>query len=602
MNKNQEAAINHNLGPMSVLAGPGSGKTTVILNRILKLIESGVKPNRILTITFSKAATIELEKRFSLLCENRFNTKFNTFHSLCFRILNSVDKMNVTNVLSDEYEIENVINTIARNNKIIIEDVEELKSILREISYVKNELIPIENYYAQNFSVNDFRQIFMDYEQYKKSKNLVDFDDMLIEAHRALEYDVVLKTWQSKFDYILVDEFQDTNTIQYEVAKMLAEKHSNFFVVGDDDQCIYSFRSAKPELLINFNKYFENCKKVILDINYRSTKEIIKLSNVIIKENEVRVPKRMKGTAKEGKLPRLIKTRDTDSEAKYICDIIIKLNKEYRLEDTAILYRNNMQGRPFVKHLMDLNMPFQIKEGSPSIFEHYIAKDILAYLKLSMNFLDDESALRIFNKPTRYIKKNLIMKYKGQGVLDSILKDRTLESYQKTRVYEFKYILKNICKKNPYDAIRFIRKTGGYDDYIFSYASFRKIKPKGLIEILDEILESSQGFETFESFFEYCEETIKATREAKDIKNSKGIVLSTFHGAKGLEFENVFIITCNEGVVPSDKATTKEEIEEERRVFYVGITRAKENLYLSSVEYRHEEKVERTRFLNCIAK
>lgn len=599
-NEAQRNAIGHYLGPMRVLAGPGSGKTTVIIERIKSLIENqGVIDRNILVLTFSKATTREMDKRFNESTDH-YSVSFNTFHSLFYKIVRSCTDLTIDSLINDEHK-KYLLMDICKKNSIYIEDEDSLKNTINEISYVKNQLIDPDHYVSKCISTESFRQLYSLYEIYKQEKGKIDFDDMLCKCYNFLVSNSnLLAFWQGQFEFILVDEFQDINKVQYEVLKLLSMRTNNIFVVGDDDQSIYSFRGAKPEYLINFHLDFKNTKDVILNTNYRSTDIIIKLSNLLIGENKVRISKNMIGTNRKGQMPKLLNLQDSKTEANYISDRIIGIRDEYPLEEIAILFRTNMSARAYIDSLMERNIPFQLKDIGSSIFEHPVSRDLIAYLKGAIDYKCDEIN-RVINKPNRYISKNLISKYKEKNLIENILKGNELEEWQKARIYDLKSALIKMGKSTPYKAIKYIGSNLNYRDYLIDYGKFRKVNPKTYFDVYSEFLESSESFQSIEEFLLHIDAVILETKEKnkRDAK-AEGVVLSTFHGAKGLEFENVFITGANEGIIPYEKACEKYEIEEERRLFYVGVTRAKTNLYISVLKYRHEEKLTRTRFLNCL--
>ncbi len=604
LNDSQSKAVEHIDGAMIVLAGPGSGKTTVIAHRVKNLIENNNVPeNKILIITFSKAATVEMENKFKAITDNKYRfVGFNTFHSLFFRIIRNYYNIDVKNIISEE-EKKWLIKDIMISEKMTIEDEDELQNIINEISLVKNELIDVEDYDSSSISVNSFRKIFNLYHIAKDEKGKIDFDDMLSKCNDLLSNnEKILQLWQDRYDYILVDEFQDINKVQYECLKKIAKPKFNLFIVGDDDQSVYKFRGARPEFLLNFGKEIKDVKEVILDINYRSTNQIINLSNAVIRENKIRYEKIIKGTSTEGDNPKLLQLLDIRSEAYYIADKIIQKNKNQNLEDIAVIFRTNIQARAFVDAFMDRNIPFQLKDVGSSIYEHWIAKDLIAYIKLAIDNSDNKSLRRIINKPSRFISKSIIeMLSKGENLLKKMAISNSLETWQHNRIEELVFGLKAIKKRNSYDAIVYIRRGIGYDDYIKEYAQYRKVKSKALYEILDEIQEAASSYTDLAEFLNHIEETIHLTKEKKNVnKDNKGVVLTTMHSSKGLEFTTVFVVGAVEGLVPYEKATSVDEIEEERRLFYVALTRAKKELYISVVKNRHEKDVKPSRFLSCI--
>lgn len=612
LNEKQHQAVFHNKGAMIVLAGPGSGKTTVIIYRIACLIKKyKTLPKDILVITFTKAAAEEMKKRFNNLFHNANGVMFATFHSFYFRILRSSGKYTLNNILKDDGKRE-ILKNIIKELVLNLEDEEEfLRDIINEISLLKNELIEPSYYSSTCCSAEDFREIFKRYEEYKEKNNIIDFDDMLVKCYWLLKSDKgLLEFWKEKYKYILVDEFQDINKVQYECLKLITGKEENLFIVGDDDQSIYKFRGARPEFLLKFPKDFKTCKRVVLDINYRSTEQIIKLCNAVIVSNKNRYNKIIKGTQKKGNTPILIQPNDIGDEAIQIVKRILKYSEKIKLSDMAIIYRTNIQARAIVEALMDYNIQYQLKDEMPTIYEHWIVKDFLAYLHYALDRKANKAFERIVNKPKRYIGKAVIAEAKkkfGEDVslLNAIIMLNDLKSWQIVRLDELNLQLNMLSKKNTYDAFKYIRNVIGYDDYIIEYASYRNISTKGLFEIVDELQESTKNYEKIEDYLKHIEDVqfeLKEKRKCGNIENTDGVVLSTMHSAKGLEFDIVFVTSVVEGVIPHERSKTLDEIEEERRLFYVAMTRAKKNLFISVIKSRYEKSAVPSMFLKGIVK
>lgn len=612
LNKKQTDAVKHLDGPMMVLAGPGSGKTTVITYRVKNLIEYyNISPQKILVITFTKAAATEMSTRFKNITSSNSANKvtFGTFHSVFFRIIRSALGYKLDNVMKEDerkFILRNIINEL----NIEYEDEEEfLKDISSEISLMKNELVDANYYNTMVCSINDYRKIVAKYEDYKDKNNKIDFDDMLCICWRLLnENTECCAWWQNKYDYVLIDEFQDINRVQYETICLLSKNHNNLFIVGDDDQSIYKFRGARPEFLLKIPEDFINVKTVILDINYRSTDSIINLANKIISNNKHRYNKNIIGTDTKGKEPILLNSENIEQEALLVSKYINKLhNNKIEWSDIAVIFRTNIQARAFVDKFMDLNFPFFIRDEMPNIYDHWIAKDLLAYIKLSLDSNKNNELERIINKPKRYISKLLIHEAKkNQGnMLYNLINLDSTQVWQRTRLEELEYHLNALKKRSPFDCFKYIRQIINYDEYIKQYAEFRKISAKGLFEIADELKEAAKKYTTNEEFLvhvqDFNEELKNQRLTKKNEKLNDAITLTTMHGAKGLEFDAVFIISIAEGIIPHEKSKTIDEIEEERRLFYVGVTRAKKILYLSTINSRYEEKIDKSSFLKEIS-
>lgn len=606
LNENQQKAVEHLKGSMIVLAGPGSGKTTVVVHRIKNLIENHHVPaSKILVITFTKAAATEMEKRFqkmNLWINGKVN--FGTFHSLFFRILRSFYNYTIEQIISEE-EKWFALKNIVREQTFEMDDEEDyITSFLTELSVMKNELIDIGKYQPKNFPKNEFFYLAKGYEAYKQRLQKIDFDDMLTQCYELLSTNpLVLKKWQGHFAYIMVDEFQDINYAQYACVKLLAETHNNLFVVGDDDQSIYHFRGARPDFLLNFSKQFENTKTVILNTNYRSTEIIIRLGEKIISKNQNRFSKNMIGTGKNGIPTTFFVEKDINEESERIArKIQILFKKGISYGKMAVIFRTNMQANSYTRIFMNLGIPYYLKDSVMNIYEHWIVKDILAYLWLTQDEWDNISFSRIINKPKRYMSKVTLLEIAKEGgsFLETTCKSPLLTPWQIGYIADLKQHLLQIKKRKPYEAIQYIRTVVAYDDYLKEYANFRKINSPTLKEIADEITQTAKDMQTIEEYtakIQELSEKIKQSNKKRVSPSENAVTLSTMHSAKGLEFDAVFIPTIVEGLVPHERSKTPEEIEEERRLFYVAVTRAKDYLCISEVKTRYEKETKQSLFL-----
>lgn len=394
------------------------------------------------------------------------------------------------------------------------------------------------------------------------------------------------------------------NKVQYECIKLLINKEENIFIVGDDDQSIYGFRGSNPEFLLNFPKIFENTNKIILDTNYRSTNQIISLCNSIISQNKNRFEKNIKGIGKIFKAPILLRCYDSNEEAQVIVKKILKFKNEIKLEEISIIYRTNIQARAIIEALMDNNIEYQIKDKISGIYDHFVAKDIICYLKLSLDKSDNTSFFKIANKPKRYINKIILNEScEKSSALEYIFCHKEIKPWQTEKLNNLIFDLNQIKNKKPYDAIKYIIKNIGYEDYLEEYSAFKKINNKGLIELTEEILESSKGYENISDYLFHIENVnTEFQKNMTENKNSSGVVLTTMHSAKGLEFDAVFVIGCIDGIIPHEKSKSTESIEEERRLFYVALTRAKKILYISILKTKYENISKPSRFLKNLIK
>lgn len=600
-NREQEEAITHKGGPLMVLAGPGSGKTLVITYRVKWLIENaGVHPSNILVITFTRAAAEEMKKRFFMFdgMENAPVT-FGTFHSVFFMILRYAYRYTAANIIREDVK-RRYIKEMTENMELEIEDENEfLSGIINEISYVKGEMMSLSYYHSNNCSDELFAQIYEGYEKRLREENLIDFDDMLVFCYELLKEREDIRTlWQNKFQHILIDEFQDINKVQYEIIRMLAGKGDHLFIVGDDDQSIYRFRGARPEIMLGFEEDYPEAKKVILNTNYRCSEEIVESAEHLISHNTKRFPKNMQA-ARGSKVP--ITFRNLKDAGEECTDILKGIRFYYKkgipLEDMAVIFRTNTQPRLLVGRLMEYNIPFQMRDVIPNIFDHWIARNILTYIKLAMGNRDRKLFLQVMNRPKRYISRSMIT----EAQVD--LKKLKQQTFGKKWLYEkidkLEMDLYLLRKMEPYAAIQYIRNGIGYEDYMNEYAQFRRMNPDDLEEVLNQIQESAKEYHSFEEWFAYIEsygEELRKQMEAGRQQKS-GVTLTTMHSSKGLEYEVVFVMDINEGVTPHKKAVKEADLEEERRLFYVAVTRAKTYLFLYSVKELYQKDAQISRYI-----
>lgn len=601
----QKEAITHKQGPMLVLAGPGSGKTLVITKRTQHLIEEyGINPARILVITFTKAAAEEMKERFIKLMEGKnLGVNFGTFHAVFFKILRYAYNYNASNIISDEQKYR-YYKELIDELEIEIEDEKEfIEGISSEISLVKSEKMDINNYYSMNCSEDNFAKLYAGYEKKLRKANLIDFDDMLLLCYELLvARPDILALWQHKYEYILIDEFQDINKIQYDIIRLLAKPQDNLFIVGDDDQSIYRFRGAKPEIMLNFSKDYPKAKQVLLNYNYRSKGKIVSAALRVVKNNSKRYEKEITTIHEDGDEVEIKVAADLPEENKMVLELIHEYHKKgYAYSQIAILYRTNTQPGALVEKLMEYNIPFRMRDAIPNIYEHWITKNILAYIKIAMGSRDRSLFLEIINRPKRYISRDCF----GNPVVDlnRVKEYYSDRSYVIERIEKLEYDLALLKKTNPFAAITYIRRAIGYDDYLREYADFRRMKVDELYDILSELQENSRDFKTYEEWFAHMEayqEELKRQVEQRKNKSYDGVSLSTFHASKGLEYDVVIIIDANEGITPHRKALLLEDMEEERRMFYVAMTRAKQRVHIFSVKERFHKELAFSRFVGEI--
>lgn len=597
----QKEAIYHDKGPMMVLAGPGSGKTFTITHRVLHLIEEyKVDPSRILVITFTKAAAGEMKERFENLgSPNSGMVSFGTFHAIFFRILKFAYRYDARNIVREEQKIQYIREEMDKCKVEVEDEADFVTSILSEISSVKGEMIGLDHYYSKNCSEEIFKKLYIGYEDRLRRANLIDFDDMLVMCYELFtQRKDILQAWQKKYQYILIDEFQDINRVQYEIVRMLAEPENNLFIVGDDDQSIYRFRGAKPEIMLGFEKDYPSTKKVLLNINFRSTREIVETAGKLIRHNEMRFSKAITPKKGQGKPVITRMWQDPQEETMEIVREIMDYSKAgFKWEEMAVLYRTNLGPRLLIEKFMEYNIPFSMKDSVPNLYDHWISKNLIAYIQASAGDISRGNILQIINRPNRYVSRDAIET--NPVYWESVKSFYQDKGWMVERIEQLEYDLKMIKNMAPVAAVNYIRKAIGYDDYIREYAQYRRMKPEELLEILDQLQESAGGFSDFVSWFhhmkEYGEE-LKAQTQAGE-RCAEGVALMTMHSSKGLEYRVVYILDANEGVTPHHKAVLSADIEEERRMFYVAMTRAKERLHVNYVQERYSKKQEVSRFV-----
>ena len=598
--KAQTQAIMHKDGPMMVLAGPGSGKTTVITHRVQYLTkEYGIDPGDILVITFTRAAAEEMRERYEALTGGGSRVTFGTFHSIFFRILKLAYRYTADNIVREEQQMQ-FVRELAQAGGLEPEDENEFAaSILSEISSVKGERIALEHYYSKNCPDAVFRQLYAGYEEKMRRAGLIDFDDMMVLCLELFtERKDILSAWQRRYRYILIDEFQDINRLQYEIVRMLALPENNLFIVGDDDQSIYRFRGAKPEIMLGFERDYPGAGRILLDVNYRSTEEIVAPALRLIGENQKRFSKAIHTTGRHGKNVITKLWQDPGEENLAIArEIQLYLQSGVRPGDIAVLYRTNAGPRFLMEKLMEYNLPFRTRDTVPNLYEHWISRNILTYIRIAMGSRAREDILQVINRPKRYISREAMP---DETVSFEKMKAFYVEKdWIAERIESLEGDLRAIARMSPLAAVNYIRQGIGYDEYLIEYATFRRMRPEELLETADELKESAAGFKTFDEWFAhieaYKEELLRQAAQRRT--ETDAITLATMHSAKGLEFPIVYILDANEGITPHSRAMLDEDMEEERRLFYVAMTRAKTRLHVYAVRERYHKKAEVSRFV-----
>ena len=590
---NQKNAVYIKEKNVLVVASPGSGKTTVIINRVNHLIEDlKINEGNIIVITFTRAAADNMRNRYKSIFKKEKAPFFGTFHGLFYKIL-----------LREGYDIK--IMDGGKGHAIIksvlsryFDDVndDKVREVMNNISMFKTSLCTIDEF-KSTVSKDIFLECLKVYEGSKEREGLWDFDDLSVTVLKLFtENKRVLEKYRRMFKYILVDEFQDCDNIQVSFL-LLMNKDNELFAVGDEDQCIYSFRGSKPEYMVNFHETFKNGVKVKLLTNYRSKNNIVEVSKRLIDKNENRNEKEIISYCDSHGIVHYSTPYNEYMQGEEIAKYI-KENYQGTYADNAVLYRTNMESRSMIDILTKRKIPFVLLDKGYNFFNHFICKDLINYLKLSIDQYDKNAFAWIINKPFRYIsKENLgyINSYQEhKSPFDILINKKDMPPFQCKKIDDLRKEILYLNKMSLGSAIQYIISTMGYIDYLREYANKYGQSLDDLEDVLEEFKGAAEGFKTITEFLIHVnnvEEQIESSKAVED-----GVILSTIHGVKGMEFNNVYIINCNEEVIPH-KSSMEENIEEERRLFYVAITRAINNLYVFSPKTMRGKFRETSRFI-----
>ncbi len=609
LNRGQDEAIKHGNGPCMVLAPPGSGKTLIVTERTRYLIEeSGVRPDQILVITFTRYAAREMKERFERLTAGKnYPVTFGTFHSIFYGILKCAYGIGANNLMSEKESsvlLQEVLDQTNIESTPEVEDEEELvRELLREVGMVKNGLCHLKDFHSKYLTQDEFAEVFRSYEHQKKELKKFDFDDMLVQCYALFrKKPEILQGWQKRFQYILIDEFQDINRVQYEVIRMLAAPRYNLFVVGDDDQSIYGFRGAKPELMLYMKQEFPSLRTISLTVNYRSTEFITGAAARVILHNDTRFYKRVQSFRGRGQNVHVQEVLDEQEEAQYVTEEIQKkLDQGIKPGEIVVLFRAAVQARMISEILSEHRIPFEMRDYVTNFYRHFIVKDMMAYLQLAAGKRDRSLFLTICNRPLRYLARNSMEN--RQVNFEDLRKFYCDKDWMQDIIDQFDVDVRMMKNMAPYAAIQYIRKKIGYDDFLKEYAEKNQISWKQLMDVMAELEERSKNFKSYDEWeihiAKYTQELEEQQAKARKIKGEREnkVQLMTIHSAKGLEFEDVFVIHANEGEIPHQKAEKKDEIEEERRLFYVALTRAKNNLCISYITQKNGNSIKPSRFV-----
>lgn len=594
ISKQQEKAISHNTGPALVLAVPGSGKTTVLLNRIIYLNDTHFVHNKqILNLTFSKTQATDMSIRFKKISNG--NANFSTIHAFAYNIINIYSKVTKTNYTliegNNQFNKYNLLNRLfweSYNTKATSDDLDYFFS---NYGLIKNNMLSLNDLQKDNH----FSKIALKYEEFKKNNNLIDFDDMLTFSYEILKNnDNILSLVKNRYKYFQLDEGQDASLIQFKILELISYPNNNIFILADDDQSIYSFRGANPTYLLNINSVFKNINFYHLNKNYRSTKDIVMLSDFIIKRNKIRYEKSVESHSNTKTPIQIIRVKNIEYQNKFILKEISNLNES---ENLAILFRNNISAYAVSYDLLKNNISFGKRLNFNSNSVKFVLKDIIDIIDFAYDLSNKDIFLRIYYKLNLYLKKdyvkNIFVSY-NESILDVILEDTFIKDYQRDLIENLKNILSQILKLNLEDSLLLIFNELGYIEYISK--RFDNIPIEYIQEILLYISKNKDNISELQNEINCIESILKN----KIVKNNN-IFISTIHQSKGLEYDNVILIDLVDGEFPiyNDEPSS---FEEERRLFYVGITRAKKNLYLLAPKYRYLTRVKPSKFFAEIQK
>lgn len=604
-------AINHFKGPALVLAVPGSGKTTVILNRIINLIENhDVLPKNILSITFSKSQGMDMERRFLKSFPNlKGQITFKTIHAFCYEIVKNYMKIkNIKKTLIEGDEKINKSTLLKRYffsmyEQKILDDV--IKDFFSLYDFTKNKMIDFEDYVRKNKFISNrllLLKLYKAYESLKLEYNFIDFNDLLSLANKYISEDKnLLSSIKKRYKFFSVDEAQDTSMLQFEIIKKIVYPENNLFVVADDDQSIYSFRGAEPKNLLEFKKFYKDSKIFIMNHNFRSTKNIIEISNKLISKNKNRYQKNPICTCSDNSKIMLFKVKNAHIQMRKLLELIKQLKKD---ESVGILYRNNISSIYVANYFLENDVDFFVKENGFDFYLNKILLDINNILQFSQDQTNLEVFKRIYFKLNAYIKKDFIskLKYKSydENILDALLDLDDLNSFYLKKFNALRNNFKMLKKLSMKYKIDFIVNELGYGEYLENYDEIQKLNSNLMIDILKYI---SSNLNSYDDFLQRLKDIKEKLKDAN--KSSSNISISTIHSAKGLEYDHVFLLDLVDGEFPQKNilnAMDSSLLEEERRLFYVAMTRAKKTLTLFTIKTRNEKEVDTSIFYEELKK
>ena len=617
LSKPQEEAVQIINGQLILISCPGSGKTSTVVRRVQYMVENGVPPQQMLVLTFSKAAATEMKDRFLKLMpkEDRRgeNVWFATIHSFCYNIIASAYKLTAENILGETEGwmiIRKGIDELKRK-KILKMDIRDYSdftsSCLREISVINNNGVEWSTYKAQTCPTNEFKAIFELYEEQKRCIGKIDYDDMLKICYQLLsEREDYLAYYKNQFRYIIVDEYQDTNFLQRDILYLLAggPDEANLCVVGDDDQSIYKFRGARPEIMLGFADVYPDCKRIYMDVNYRSEPCIIEHAKTLIEHKKTRFSKDIKAFKTGKGLIQELPAKTSEKEVENIVGKIQELHQKENTcyEDMAILYRNNKQAGFLSLILMRKGIPFHSNDQIMSPYKHWIFNDFMAYYRLAEGTGNGHDLIQVINKPNRFIPVQKLYKANvDERNVAKLVYYSVSEPWKRNKavdeVHDFFQNLRLLRSSNPADFVQMVCSLAGYNAYLKSYAAYRNMDVTELSGMVSSYIEDikENHISSILDWIRYANEINIKIDNLNKSRSKSGVSISTMHKSKGLEWDTLFLLGANEGTVPSEKTVEQGGLEEERRLFYVAVTRAKRELYIS---YTENNEANKSRFVS----
>ena len=589
LDKAQRAAVDHINGPFLCIAGPGSGKTTVIVNRVKNLIEHGIQPDSILTVTFSKAAALEMNKRYHDLPGSVDGPTFCTIHSFAFAVLRYVYGFTMQNIMDETKQSRFIVEEIKNEEikvKRLIDKKKMVQNVIRDLSFYRCTECSDTFEPGAFRKFEDFKAFYERYVSFKKENRLIDYDDMLYLCRDVFKNRKdILKLYHDHYRYIMIDEFQDTSAVQAEIMYGLAEPENNIFICGDDDQSIYKFRGARPDIMLDFPKQYPECGISKLVTNYRSDSDIIDGAKKLIQHNKIRFDKDITGKKAEPGIIQRVESFDSEDSYNKLLNMVRDEIKITPINEIAVLCRTNKEVSAVAKLFSDNNIPFYCTVSVENFHDSFIFKTMMKYLRVAYGDDSWETIKEIINKPFRYVSKADIEKAKSLGDLLSSSKWSTRKGA--TAISNIMFSSRRYAKKctSIDQTMKFILKTVDLTTYISSTCDYLFLDESEQLDIIKQACDEMKKFKTLEDYERYVkteDENFKKKLKEAAAGNAKAVAISTLHKAKGLEYECVFIPSCNYGNIPYCRSEELEDesAEEERRLFYVGITRAKSKCYI----------------------